>query len=73
LIELVLVFPLQVNTTYGSDNPLESAEAKLLPSIKATVRNHPSLCVFIPWSIPNISRKVNITTHTWALNEANRQ
>jgi len=73
LIEVVLVFPLHVNTTYGSDNPLESTETKLLPSIKAIVRNHPSPYVFIPWSIPNISRKINITTHTWALNEANRQ
>jgi len=70
LIELVLVFPLQVNTTYGSDNPLESTEAKLHPSIKATVSNHPSPCAFIPWSLPNIGEfqeKVNIITDTWAL------
>lgn len=48
LIELVLVFPLQVKTTYGSENPLESTAAKLLPSIKATVNNHPSPCALTP-------------------------
>jgi len=54
LIELVLTFPLQVNTTYGSEKPPESTEAKLFPSIKATVNNHPSPCAFIPWSLPDI-------------------
>jgi len=63
LIELVLVFPLQVNTTYGSDNPLESTEAKLLPSHKATVSNHPSPCALIPWSLPNIGVPRNEYNH----------
>jgi len=48
LIELVLVFPLQVNTTYGSQNALDSAVAKLLPSIMATVSIHPSPFALMP-------------------------
>lgn len=55
LIELVLVLPLQVNTTYGSENPVESTAAKFVPSIKATVTNHPSPCALTPWSLPRNS------------------
>lgn len=61
LIELVLVFPLHVNTTYGSEKPLESTAAKLFPSIKATVNSQPSPCALIPWSLPG--KSIDNTTH----------
>lgn len=54
LIELVFVLPLQVKTTYGSDDVADFAAAKLSPSIKAIVSNHPTPCALIPWSVPMI-------------------